>query len=138
MASFQGSRLDGVHCIILSLAPVGVPQSVLATDVQAFSLTLAWQPLLCKQKRSAIASYFLHYGPSSQYSIQQSTNITGIINTFISLSELSPMTSYTFQVGAVNTEGVDGPPSPPVTISTESERESIAKYLKLKQLEFLS
>ena len=111
--------------LFLTSAPGGFPQSLRATGIQAFSLTVAWDQVTCGERRSAIASYTVVYGRADQFgSGGQLGNISGITDFSVTIVGLMPETRYTFRVGAVNTERIPGPLSPPVTIATMSERES--------------
>lgn len=92
-----------------------------ATTISAFFVTLSWDPVLCVQRRSEIASYTVLYGVQSS-SVRM--NITGITDTTLTIRELTEETSYVFQVAAVSREGVSSAFSEPIMITTQPPGES--------------
>ena len=64
-------------------------------------------------KKSDITEYVLYYGPTEQYLQEPGGRFnitTDVANTTASI-EVTPLTMYTFQVVAVNREGLVSPPS---------------------------
>lgn len=105
-----------------NLAP-GAPPTLQVTDIQAFSVTLTWEPLDCADRKSAITGYVLYYGPSEQYQEPGGrSNITTDVATTTASIEVMPLTIYYFQAAAVNREGLVGPLSPLINITTLSPR----------------
>ena len=87
---------------------------------------MAWGPVPCTSRNSDISKYRVRYNSTVQ---QDSFAMT------FSATGLDPYTDYSFQVAAVNTDGLVGPYSAPLVVKTLQrefystwgrERESLA------------
>ena len=90
--------------------------------MESRSLSVVWGTVPCSQQRGPITGYSLHYNSSSGSS---SVNITGEENRQYTLTGLTPYTSYTVQVAAVN-DGGTGPYSDPFIVETLQEAPTAA------------
>ena len=86
--------------------PTGPPLSLHLVNAGAFSLTVAWSPLDCEDRRGEIIDYDLYYGPTRTYSSTNRVTIARIASTRQVFMGLIPETSYSVQVAANNIEGM--------------------------------
>ncbi len=93
------------------LAPEGAPISVLSSNVTSTSLTLSWLPPLNPNgliRRYIITVLEINTGTNSTYQAHSHTSI--------SIGDLHPFYSYTFNVFAITVE--EGPSSLSHTVTT--------------------
>ena len=86
-----------------------------------------WETVPCPHQGGPITGYRLHY--SNNGSDSYTVNITGEQNKQFKLTGLTPSTSYSVQVAAVNDKGA-GPYSTPLTGETlqDSELKTTSQY----------
>ena len=92
-----------------SPAPTGAPDELISSSVESRSLTVQWGTVPCPNQRGPITGYRLRY--SNGTSIVNTTDLTHM------LTGLTPFTSYSVQVAAVNAGGT-GPYSTASTALT--------------------
>ena len=99
-------------------APTGAPGGLTNKSVETRSLGVMWGTVPCPQQRGSITGYRLRY-----------TNGTSIVNSTAgegsrqyNLTGLTPYTSYSVQVAAVN-DGGTGPYSTLLTVETLQDGE---------------
>ena len=78
-----------------------------------------WETVLCLHQGGPITGYRLRYSNGSE---RYTVNITGEDNRQYNLTGLTPFTSYSVHVAAVNDEGT-GPYSTPLTVETLQDGE---------------
>ena len=113
-----GMNIDIIIAIILSLslAPVVSPGTLNNTSVESRSLTVVWGTVPCPDQRGTITGYKLRYN-------SMMVDISGQTITQHELTGLTPFTSYSVQVAAVNAGGT-GPYSDPIlTVETLQDGE---------------
>lgn len=93
------------------------------SEVAAFSFGLEWEPLNCQERRSEIASYTVYYGMISTYSELNRFVLGNLTNTSVVVEDVMADSTYLVQVVAVSREGMAGPSSSLLTITTLSPRE---------------
>ena len=98
-------------------APTGAPGRFTNTLVESRSLTVVWGTVPCSQQRGPITGYTLRYSNGTSI-----VNIIGVNNRQYVLTGLTPFTSYSVQVAAVN-DGGTGPFSDSLTVETQQEGE---------------
>ena len=97
-----------------SPAPTGAPDGLTSSSVESRSLTVQWGTVPCPNQRGPITGYRLRY--SNGTSIVDTTDLTHM------LTGLTPFTSYSVQVAAVNAGGT-GPYSTALTVETLQDSE---------------
>ena len=102
-----------------SPAPTDAPGGLAITSVESRSLSVAWGIVPCPHQGGPITGYRLYYSNGSDSYI---VNITGEENKQFNLTGLTPSTSYSVQVAAVNDRGT-GPYSTPLTVETLQDGE---------------
>lgn len=109
-----------LFCFVIFVysAPQTAPLSLRPTVTKALSITVTWSPLDCADQRGTIESYTLYYGPADTYSNSRRMSVGDIMNTTHVVTGLTPESSYSFQVAAVNTEGLVGPLHPIINVIT--------------------
>ena len=100
----------------LSLAPTGAPGTLTNTSVEKRSLTVVWGTVPCPDQRGHITGYRLHYNSVM-------VEISGQLNTQHVLTGLTPFTSYSVQVAAVNAGGTGPYSDPALTVETLQDGE---------------
>ena len=93
--------------------------------MEQFSATVTWAEVPCEGRNSEISSYAVYYAPTATYSTAATRiNVTTMpaTNTTVAIAPLMASTLYSFQVEAVNTQGLTGPPSALNTFSTPDTR----------------
>ena len=91
-------------------APTGAPGGLTSSSVKSRSLTVLWGKVPCPNQRGPITGYRLRY--SNGTSIVNTTGLTHI------LTGLTPFTSYSVQVAAVNAGGTGPYSESPLTVET--------------------
>ena len=100
----------------LSLAPTGAPGTLTNTSVESRSLTVVWGTVPCPDQRGPITGYRLRYN-------SMMVDISGQTNTQHMLTGLTPFTSYSVQVAAVNIGGTGLYSDPALTVETLQDGE---------------
>ena len=95
-----------------SSAPIGAPRGLAGKLVGRRSLSLVWGAVLCPDQRGAITGYKLRYNNGTSI-----VSTTGEGSREHLITGLTPFTSYSVQVAAVN-DGGTGPYSTPLTLKT--------------------
>ena len=102
----------------LSLAPDDAPGTLNNTSVESRSLTVVWGTVPCPDQRGSITGYRLRY--NNRTSI---VNTTGGESRQRMLTGLTPFTSYSVQVAAVNAGGTGPYSDPALTVETLQDSE---------------
>ena len=103
---------------LISLAPTDAPTKFTNTSVESRSLTVVWGTVPCPDQRGPITGYRLRYSNGTYI-----VSTTGEESRQHVLTGLTPFTSYSVQVAAVNAGGT-GPYSDPVlTVETLQDGE---------------
>ena len=101
-------------------APTGAPGGLTGALVESRSLSvLRWGTVLCPHQGGSITGYRLRYSNGTSI-----VNTTGEENRQHVLTGLTPFTSYSVQVAAVN-DGGTGPYSDPQSVETLQDGELI-------------
>lgn len=101
--------------------PAAAPGNVLVVSVSASSLVFSWDPLPFEQQNGIVRHYSIAVMEEDTGMLLLKTTTTESIT----LSNLHPSYTYSVQVSASTIE--DGPPSPPVSVTTsEDGTENIA------------
>ena len=101
------------------LAPAGVPETLNNTSVESRSLTVVWGTVPCPDQRGPITGYKLRYSNGTSIVI----DITGEGSRQRMLTGLTPFTSYSVQVAAVNAGGTGPYSDPALTVETLQDGE---------------
>ena len=107
--------LHDIH--FLFIAPNGAPEGLTSTPVDSRSLTVQWGTVLCPDQRGPITGYRLRYSNGTSI-----VNTTGEESRQHVLTGLTPFTSYSVQVAAVNAGGT-GSYSTALTVETLQDSE---------------
>ena len=119
----------------ISTGATAAPRSVTATLVSSTVISVQWDGLNpCRHVNGLIVLYRVQYTEVAS-GVVQSKDVAGewnVMNAETSLTGLTPSTSYSIQVAAVNVEGGVGLYSEPLTRQTSRFNEhSINKILPL-------
>ena len=106
-----------VPCLLPAAAPTGAPGGLNSTSVESRSLTVQWGTVPCPDQRGPITGYRLRYSNGTSI-----VNTTGEGSRQYVLTGLTPFTSYSVQVAAVNAGGT-GPYSTALTVETLQDSE---------------
>ena len=107
------------YTYLLLLAPT-VAGELTSTSVESRSLSVVWETVPCLHQGGPIAGYTLRY-----------SNGTSIVNTTVEgsrqyvLTGLTPFTSYSVQVAAVNDGGTGPYSDPALTVETLQDGEDV-------------
>ena len=120
-----GRELLEHHCDYYSLytGAAVAPRNVRATVVSSTVISVQWDGLIpCRLANSLIVKYRVQYTAESSDEVQ-STEESGDWDDGgqISLTGLTPFTTYSIQVAAVNEQDDVGPYSDPKTVQTEED-----------------
>ena len=111
--------MTSVHELhVSSPAPTGAPGGLTSTSVESRSLSVVWGTVPCPHQRGPITGYRLHYSNGTSI-----VNTTGEENRQHVLTGLTPFTSYSVQVAAVNDKGTGPYSDPALTIETLQDGE---------------
>ena len=91
-------------------APSAAPTNVRMTGVTTTTITVKWQKVACIEQNGDITHYIVRYGSQTQ-------SVSGGSVTEITISNLTPSTTYNVRVAAVNDAGT-GPFSSNLLIIT--------------------
>ena len=100
-----------------SPAPNGAPSTLNSTSVESRSLTVLWGTVPCPEQRGSITGYRLRYSNGTSI-----VDTTGEGSRQHVLTGLTPFTSYSVQVAAVNAGGT-GPYSTALIVETLQDSE---------------
>ena len=95
-------------------APSGPPTNINIVDISAFTLIIVWEDVLCKN-RGGENLYYYELTSTDNVVISEEKNLDPVAVVF----DLTPCTSYSFRVRAVNRAGY-GIFSTPIDINTAS------------------
>ena len=102
--------------VSLFLAPVNAPEGLNSTSVESRSLTVVWGTVPCLDQRGPITGYKLRYNTIV-------VTIDGEESRQPVLAGLTPFTSYSVQVAAVNAGGTGPFSYPALTVETLQDGE---------------
>ena len=103
--------------IIFPTAPSAAPTSVIVSSTSN-SITVLWGAVNCIHRNGDITGYSVRYGV--QGSGTQTVSVSGGGATQTTISGLTPSTTYSIEVAAVNNAGI-GEYSDPYIIRTDSK-----------------
>ena len=103
-----------VFTIIFFSAPNGAPAALFQTSVENRTFTVFWESVPCQNQRGPTTGYRLRYS--------NGTSLVNTTDTTHMLTGLTPFTSYSVQVAAVNAGGT-GPYSTARTVETLQDSE---------------
>ena len=110
---------DAVHELhIYSPAPTGAPGGLTSTPVESRSMSVEWGTVLCPHQGGQITGYRLRYSNGTSI-----VNTTGEGSRQHVLTGLTPFTSYSVQVAAVNDGGTGPYSEPALTVETLQDSE---------------
>ena len=112
---------------VSSPAPTGAPGGLTSTSVESRSLSVVWGTVPCPHQRGPITGYRLRYSNGTSI-----VNTTGEGSRQHVLTGLTPFTSYSVQVAAVNDGGTGPYSDSALTVETLQDGE----YMKSVQLMF--
>ena len=101
-----------------SAAPAGAPVGLTNTTVNKTSITVVWDTVPCSQQNGLITGHKLVYSNTNGNTV--SVNISGNNYRLYNIQGLTPSTSYTISVAAVNDGGTGPYSDPPLTVWTLS------------------
>ena len=91
--------------MVLSLtAPSAPPSSLTVTGVTSSTISVQWGSVPCIHQNGDITGYSVQYGEVGSGNTQ-TINVNGADVTEATLSSLTPSTTYSVQVAAVNSAG---------------------------------
>ena len=102
---------------VSSPAPTGAPGGLTSTSVESRSLSVVWGIVPCPHQRGPITGYRLRYSDGTDI-----VNTTEVESRQHVLTGLTPFTTYSVQVAAVN-DGGTGQYSTPLTVDTLQDGE---------------
>ena len=105
---------------VSSPAPTGAPGGLTSTSVESRSLSVVWGTVPCPHQRGPITGYRLRYSNGTSI-----VNTTGEGSRQHVLTGLTPFTSYSVQVAAVNDGGTGPYSDPALTVETLQDGECI-------------
>ena len=100
-------------------APSAPPTLVNTSDITSFNITVQWGPVDCIDRNGDITGYSVQYGVQGS-GITQTMNVTGGAATETTITELTPSTTYSIEVAAMNTINT-GKYSDPLSVITEGK-----------------
>ena len=105
-------------CVI---APSSAPQNVTNGSISSTSISIQWDQVPCIEQNSEIIGYMVMYNSSSGDMQMDPVQNSQMFNA----SGLTPDTTYSFQVAAVNSDDEEGrgPYSSPLEIVTSKHRD---------------
>lgn len=108
IGTVEGEPSDWVSVTTSLPTPTSAPSGVTVSDVAATEILLTWDSL------SGASSYYLYRSTSEEGTY---TKVKEISETRVRDTELTPLTTYYYQVTGVNEDG-EGPRSAPVSATT--------------------
>ena len=103
------------HRLVVFSVPTGAPKELTNTSVCNTSISVKWDPVSCSNQRGPISAYKLWYSNGAE---NITLMISGANNRTYELTGLTPSTSYTIAVAAVNYGGTGPYSDPPLTVQT--------------------
>ena len=121
---------QGGQIISCPPAPSAPPTSVSTSDVTSSSITVQWGAVDCIHRNGDITGYSVRYGVQGSAEgdrtvVMASGDSSGGM---YEISGLTPSTTYTIEVAAVNSAGT-GDYSNSFTAETDGESDSFSEYL---------
>ena len=116
MLDVMALKRSQIIIIISSTAPSASPTSIVASDVISKSFTVQWGAVDCIHRNGDIIGYSVRYGVRES-GTTQTESVSGPGTMDVTISELTPDTSYTVEVAAENANGI-GEYSDPLTVDT--------------------
>ena len=96
-------------------APTGAPEGLTHTLVDNTSITAMWDTVPCPHQRGPITGYKLFYSDGTD---NVTVEIHGGNHRLHNINGLTPSTTYTIAVAAVNNGGTGPYSDPPLTVQT--------------------
>ena len=100
---------------VSSLAPTGAPGGLNSISVESRSLSVVWGTVPCPHQRGPITGYRLRYNDDN--------TIGDGSKQYYTLNGLTPFTSYSVQVAAINDGGTGPYSDPALTVETLQDGE---------------
>ena len=117
----QGGQI--ISCPPVPSAP---PTSVSTSDVTSSSIAVQWGAVDCIHRNGDITGYSVRYGVQGSGSTQTESVSGGATTEGSTISGLTPSTSYSIEVAAVNSVGT-GEYSSSITTETDGESGSFSE-----------
>ena len=105
------------------LGPSGSATGVVGISKTSTAITVGWGPVPCIMRNSDVRGYRVQYKSLNNGTLHQEESVGMTFTT----TELDPYTDYSFEVAAINMDGLFGPYSTPVVVKT-LQRESSHKW----------
>ena len=106
-----------VSLLHIYVAPSASPTSVNVSEVTSSSITVQWGAVDCIHRNGDITGYSVRYGvQGSAVGDRTVEMVSGADTTQTTISELSPSTTYSIEVAAVNSAGTGMYSDPPVIV----------------------
>ena len=102
-------------------APSAAPISVSVSEVTSSSITVQWGAVDCIHHNGDISGYSVRYGVQGSGSTQ-TMSVSGGIVTQTTVSGLTPSTTYSIEVAAVNSASTGIYSDPPVIVETNPSK----------------
>ena len=96
-------------------APSAPPNSVSVSIISSTAITVQWETVPCIEQNGDITGYKVRVLESGE--MERVEDVVGDDVNEVTISDLTPSTTYSIQVAAVNNEGI-GPYSDLITIDT--------------------
>ena len=106
--------------MIFPPAPSAAPTSVSVSEVTSSNITIQWGAVNCIHRNGDITGYSVRYGVQGSGSTQ-TVSVSGGGATMITISELTPSTTYSIEMAAVNSAGT-GVYSTPLAAETPESK----------------
>ena len=100
--------------LVFHVAPTGAP-SVVTPSMTSRNITVTWDTIECIERNGLITNYTVVFQEEGGADVPGN-----IVNRTFSATELTPFTSYTFQVAGVNDVGT-GPYTNAITVTTAED-----------------
>ena len=110
------SCFDGYICTSSSAAPSAAPASFQLMDTYTVRISVQWGPVDCIHRNGDITGYSVQYGVQGNGSTQ-TMSVSGGAATEACIANLTPSTTYSIEVAAVNSAGT-GVYSVPLVVMT--------------------
>ena len=111
---------------ILSAAPSGQPQDVMATVISSSVIQLEWKPPVDTEINGIISNYLIDVTPLNDFNGQINSSMqlnTSSDGTSFNITDLEAFLEYNMTVSAENSAGVGPPSSPDTSATTEQDGE---------------
>ena len=104
-----------LKCMTIPTAPSAAPNSVSVYAMSSTALIVQWEAVPCIEQNGDITGYIVHVLESGE--MERVEDVVGDDVNNVTISELTPSTTYSIQVAAVNSEDT-GPYSDLIIIDT--------------------